>query len=108
VSDPAAVNRLDQTLRAIRAYPGRQNDIVPIVIRLRVKGEGATPAEKLQNFKERTQLIVDRLTALGVQITERLWMANSIGAKAPVSVLDQVAADPDVEEVISDHPRKAL
>jgi hypothetical protein len=108
MSDPAAIDKLDATLRAMVADPARQDDIVPIVIRLRIKAEGATPAEKMQYFERHTQPVVDRLSALGIEIAERLWIAGSISARAPVSVLGQVAADADVKQLISDHPRKAL
>ncbi|MBR0696738.1 hypothetical protein [Bradyrhizobium lablabi] len=102
------MNKLDEWLRAMVGDPARQRDIVPVVIRLHIKGEGATPTEKMLDFERRIQPLVVRLSALGIEITERLWIANSIGARAPVSVLGQTAADADVETVISDHPRKAL
>ena len=108
MSDEDALRKLDRHLRAIVDDPSRQADVVPVVIRLRVGAEGATPADKASDFERRTRPLVDRLEALGAEIVEFLWIAGSIAARIPVSGLAQAAADGEVEQLISDHQRKAL
>jgi hypothetical protein len=108
VSDEDVLRKLDQHLRAIVDDPRRQAETVPVVIRLRVRAEGATPADKERDFERRTRPLVERLETLGAEIVELLWIAGSISARIPVSRLGQAAADSEIDQLISDHPRKAL
>ena len=108
MSDEDALRKLDRHLRAIVDNPGRQTETVPVVIRLRVRAEGSTPADKARDFARRTRPLVDRLEALDAEIVELLWIAGAIAARIPVSRLGQAAADSEINELISDHPRKAL
>jgi hypothetical protein len=108
VSDEDNLRKLDRHLRALVDDPGRQAEIVPVVVRLRLSAEGATPADKARDFERRTRPLVGRLEALGADIVDLLWIAGSISARIAVSQLGRAAADGEIDQLISDHARKAL
>ena len=101
-------DKLDRHLRAMAQDPTRRDERVPAVIRVGFLAEGATPSDKARDFESRVAPLLDRLRANGVEIAELLWIAHSIAARIPLFALDRVAAEPEVTELISDHPRKAL
>lgn len=108
MSDEQPLGKLDGHLRRLVGDAGLQQDTVAVVIRLGLRAEGATPADKAHDFEDRTRPLVARLRGLGADIGKLLWIANSISARLPVSVLCRVAAEREVGQVISDHPRRAL
>jgi hypothetical protein len=108
MSGELALGKLDGHLRALVDDAARQQDTVAVVIRIDLRAEGATPADKARDFEVRTRPLVARLRGLGAEVGKLLWIANSISARLPVSVLCRVAAEREVGQVISDHPRRAL
>lgn len=108
MSDEQALGKLDRHLRALIDDAGLQEDTVAVVIRLGLRAEGSTPADKARDFEARTRSLVTKLRGLGAEIGQLLWIAGSISARVPVSALCRVAAEQEVEQLMSDHPRRAL
>jgi subtilisin family serine protease len=105
---PTAVSKLDRHLRALIESAAGKDDVVPVVIRVRHGAQGGAPAEKAQDFKRRMAAFAQRLSALGATITGYLWIASSLAVRIPISALTEAAADEEVEQIISDHMRRAL
>ena len=108
MSDERALGKLDRHLRALVGDTVLQRDTVAVVIRLGLRAEGSTPADKARDFEACTRSLVTRLRGLGAEIGQLLWISGSISARVPISALCRVAAEQEVEQLISDHPRRAL
>lgn len=108
MSKDQIADKLDRHLQELMRRSGDGTEAIPVVIRVVHRAAGNTPAEKAADFDRGTRGIVARLTALDATITAQLWIANALSATISVAALARAAGDAEVEQIISDHNRRAL